>query len=45
MTIHPEFSAFDFARTTAATTPSPSRIRSAVPIHSPPMMLKALSPS
>src|ERR1700751_468915 len=40
MTIQPEFSAFDLASSTAATTPSPRRIRTAVPMISPPMMLK-----
>ena len=34
MTIHPEFSAFDLASTTAATTPSPSRINIPVPMIS-----------
>src|SRR5947209_19975467 len=43
MTIQPEFCAFDLLRSTAATTPSPRRIRIAVPIHSEPMMLKSLS--
>src|ERR1700753_1961501 len=43
MTIQPEFCALLLLRSTAATTPSPRRIRSAVPIHSDPMMLKSLS--
>ena len=34
MTIQPEFSAFDLASSTAATTPSPSRIRIPVPMIS-----------
>ena len=40
MTIHPEFWALEWFNSTAATTPSPNRIRSAVPIVSAPMMLK-----
>src|SRR5215468_2635865 len=43
MTIQPEFWALDLFSRTAATTPSPKRIRSAVPIVSPPMMLKSFS--
>src|SRR3954453_9124346 len=39
MTIHPPFSALECARSTAATTPSPNRIRIAVPITSDPKML------
>src|SRR3712207_5731471 len=35
MTIQPEFSALEFLSRTPATTPSPSRIRSIVPINSP----------
>src|SRR6267154_2099557 len=35
MTIHPLPSAFDFFRSTAATTPSPSKIRIRVPRNSP----------
>src|SRR6266849_3171569 len=35
ITIHPEFSALDFFRTTAATTPSPSKIKMSVPRNSP----------
>src|SRR3712207_4298316 len=35
MTIQPEFSALEFLSRTAATTPSPSRMRSIVPINSP----------
>src|SRR3712207_1398605 len=34
MTIQPEFSALEFLSRTAATTPSPSRIRSIVPMNS-----------
>ena len=34
ITIQPEASAFDLASTTAATTPSPSRISNAVPMIS-----------
>ena len=45
MTIQPLFSALDFASRTAATTPSPNRTRSPVPIHSAPMMLKSFSSS
>ena len=40
MTIQPEFWALEWFSSTAATTPSPNRIRSAVPIVSAPMMLK-----
>jgi hypothetical protein len=40
MTIHPEFCALEWFNRTAATTPSPRRIRIAVPIVSAPMMLK-----
>src|SRR3954469_16668142 len=40
MTIHPEFWALEWFSNTAATTPSPKRIRIAVPIVSAPMMLK-----
>jgi hypothetical protein len=43
MTIQPEFWALDLLSRTAATTPSPKRIRSAVPIVSHPMMCKRLS--
>src|ERR1019366_2448969 len=43
ITIHPEFSALDFDSRTPATTPSPSTIRIAVPIHSEPMMLNLFS--
>ena len=43
MTIQPAFSAFDWESRTPATTPFPSRIRSAVPITSAPKMLKSLS--
>src|SRR5919202_2543952 len=39
MTIQPEFWAFEWFNRTAATTPSPMRIRMAVPIISAPMML------
>ena len=39
MTIQPLFWALELVSSTAATTPSPSRIRSAVPIVSAPMML------
>src|SRR5215470_16727083 len=35
MTIQPEFSAFDFFRRTPATTPSPRRIKTRVPMNSP----------
>src|SRR5271154_5980231 len=35
MTIQPAFSAFVFLRSTLATTPSPSRIRTMVPRNSP----------
>src|SRR5215470_12905093 len=35
ITIHPLFSAFDFLSSTAATTPSPSRIKISVPRNSP----------
>src|SRR6266571_6302093 len=35
ITIQPEFSPFDFFRRTLATTPSPSRIRTKVPMNSP----------
>ena len=38
MTIQPEFCAFDLLRSTAATTPSPSKIRIAVPMISDGMM-------
>ena len=41
ITIQPEFSALDLLSRTAATTPSPNRIRSAVPIASAPKMLKS----
>ncbi len=44
ITIQPGFCAFDLFSSTAATTPSPNRIRSAVPIVSAPIMLKS-SPS
>src|SRR6185295_14258109 len=40
MTIQPEFWALEWFNRTAATTPSPKRIRIAVPIVSAPMMLK-----
>ena len=40
MTIQPEFWPFDRFSSTHATTPLPSRIRSAVPITSAPKMLK-----
>src|SRR3954467_12795214 len=40
MTIQPEFWALEWFSSTAATTPSPKRIRIAVPIVSAPMMLK-----
>src|SRR4026209_1299716 len=43
MTIQPEFWAFDLLSRTPATTPSPKRIRSAVPTISLPMMCKSLS--
>src|ERR1700758_4837734 len=33
--IQPEFSALDFLRRTPATTPSPSKMRTRVPINSP----------
>src|SRR3954467_9490063 len=39
ITIHPEFWALEWFNSTAATTPSPRRIRIAVPIISAPMML------
>src|SRR3954451_22740404 len=39
ITIHPEFCALEWFNSTAATTPSPRRIRIAVPIISAPMML------
>src|SRR4051794_39555749 len=39
MTIHPPFSALERAKSVAATTPSPRRIRIAVPITSAPKML------
>src|SRR5271170_5234410 len=45
MTIQPEFSPFDFFRRTLATTPSPSRINTSVPINSPrngPCMVRGL---
>src|SRR5882724_11767102 len=35
MAIHPEFSPFDFFSRTVATTPSPSKIRTSVPMNSP----------
>src|SRR5271165_6743491 len=35
MTIQPEFSAFDFFNNTPATTPSPIRINTSVPMNSP----------
>src|SRR3982074_2225456 len=35
MTIHPEFSPFDFFRRTLATAPSPSKINTSVPMNSP----------
>src|SRR4051812_34823377 len=45
ITIQPEFSAFDLARRTAATTPSPRRISSMVPMISAGMMsTRLLSP-
>src|SRR3954464_9666914 len=40
MTIQPEFWALEWFNSTAATTPSPMRIRIAVPMISAPMMLK-----
>src|SRR3954452_5069251 len=40
ITIQPEFWALEWFSSTAATTPSPKRIRIAVPIVSAPMMLK-----
>src|SRR5919109_294360 len=43
ITIQPEFWALDLLRSTAATTPSPSKIRRHVPIVSAPMMLKSFS--
>src|SRR5918994_2943297 len=43
MTIQPEFCPFDRFSSTHATTPLPSRIRSAVPITSAPKMLKSFS--
>ena len=43
MTIQPEFWALDLLSRTAATTPSPKRIRSAVPTISQPMMCKRFS--
>ncbi len=45
MTIHPAFSALDWLNSTPATTPLPSRIRSAVPITSAPKILKSSSSS
>src|SRR5215207_9978644 len=45
MTIQPPFCALECASRTAATTPSPSRIRIAVPITSAPKMLKCPPPS
>src|SRR3954464_4621931 len=39
ITIQPEFWALEWFNSTAATTPSPRRIRIAVPIISAPMML------
>src|SRR3954470_5061241 len=44
MTIHPAFWALDRLSSTPATTPLPSRIRSAVPIVSAPKMLKSSPP-
>src|SRR6516162_5861856 len=35
MTIQPEFSALDFLRSTAATTPSPNKTSTSVPMNSP----------
>ena len=45
ITIQPAFCPLDRFSSTQATTPLPSRIRSAVPITSAPKMLKASSPS
>ena len=45
MTIQPLFCPLDWFSSTHATTPLPSRIRSAVPITSAPKMLKSLSSS
>ena len=45
ITIQSAFCTFDLFSSTAATTPSPNRIRSAVPIVSAPIMLKSSSSS